>query len=59
MTGDSIKTMQVLVTFDNGECAIGIIDNTLTKSLVVGTTQFLKLDESKFETLSLKELIKK
>lgn len=59
MTSDNIKTMQVLVTFDNGECAIGIIDNTLTKLSVVGTTQFLKLDESKFETMSLKELIKK
>lgn len=58
MTSNDIKAMQVLIIFNNGECAIGVIKDEFTKTMVVNSTEFLMLDEEQFETIPLKELVK-
>lgn len=58
MTSKDIKTMQVLITFNSGECAIGVVKDNFTKTMVVKSTDFLMLDEDQFETIPLKELVK-
>lgn len=58
MTSNDIKSMQVLIKFNSGECAIGVIKDKITKTMVVKSTKFLMLDEDQFETIPLKELIK-
>lgn len=58
MTNKDIKTMQVLIKFNSGECAIGMIKDEITKTMVVKSTKFLMLDEDQFETIPLKEIVK-
>ena len=57
-TGD-IKNVQLLVNLKDGQKLFGATDDPFVLFAVAGFIKFVKVDETKFESLPLKEIMKK
>ena len=42
----------------NGEKLIGVTDNNILINMIAGFVEFVKVDEEKFDSIALKEIIK-
>ena len=58
MTTNDIKNVQILVNLKNGEKLIGVTDNNILINMIAGFVEFVKVDEEKFDSIALKEIIK-
>lgn len=58
MTTNDIKNVQILVNLKNGEKLIGVTDDKILINMIAGFVKFVKVDEEKFDSIALKEIIK-
>ena len=59
MTVNDIKDVQILVNLKDGQKLFGATDDPFVLFAVAGFIKFVKVDEAKFESLPLKEIMKK
>ena len=59
MTVDDIKDVQILVNLKDGQKLFGKTDDPLVLFAIASFVKFVKVDETKFESLPLKEIMKK
>lgn len=58
MTTNDIKNVQILVNLKNGEKLIGVTDDKILINMIAGFVKFVQVDENKFDSIALKEIIK-
>lgn len=59
MTVDDIKDVQILVNLKDGQKLFGKTDDPFVLFAIASFVKFVKVDETKFESLPLKEIMKK
>ena len=59
MTVNDIKDVQILVNLKDGQKLFGKTDDPFVLFAIASFVKFLKVDETKFESLPLKEIMKK
>ena len=59
MTANDIKDVQILVNLKDGQKLISVTDEPFVLFAIVSFVKFVKVDETKFESLPLKEIMKK
>ena len=59
MTVDDIKDVQILVNLKDGQKLFGKTDDPFVLFAIASFVKFVKADETKFESLPLKEIMKK
>ncbi len=59
MTVNDIKDVHVLVTLKDGQKLFGVTDDPFVLLILASYVKFMKVDETKFESMPLKEILKK
>ena len=59
MTANDIKDVQILVNLKDGQKLFGKTDDPFVLFAIASFVKFVKVDETKFESLPLKEIMKK
>ena len=59
MTVNDIKDVQILVNLKDGQKLFGVTDDPFVLFAIASFVKFVKVDETKFESLPLKEIMKK
>ena len=59
MTVNDIKDVHVLVSLKDGQKLFGVTDDPFVLLIIASYVKFMKVDETKFESLPLKEIMKK
>ena len=59
MTVNDIKDVQLLVNLKDGQKLISVTDEPFVLFTIASFVKFAKVDETKFESLPLKEIMKK
>lgn len=59
MTVNDIKDVHVLVNLKDGQKLFGVTDDPFVLLILASYVKFVKVDETKFESLPLKEIMKK
>ena len=59
MTVNDIKDVQLLVNLKDGQKLFGKTDDPFVLFAIASFVKFVKVDETKFESLPLKEIMKK
>lgn len=59
MTANDIKDVQILVNLKDGQKLLGVTDEPFILFALASSVKFMKVDETKFESLPLKEIMKK
>ena len=59
MTVNDIKDVQILVNLKDGQKLFGKTDDPFVLFAIASFVKFVKVDETKFESLLLKEIMKK
>ena len=59
MTVNDIKDVQILVNLKDGQKLFGKTDDPFVLLILASYVKFVKVDETKFESLPLKEIMKK
>ena len=59
MTVNDIKDVQILVNLKDGQKLFGKTDDPFVLFAIASYVKFMKVDETKFESLPLKEIMKK
>lgn len=59
MTVNDIKDVQLLVNLKDGQKLFGKTDDPFVLLIIASHVKFMKVDETKFESIPLKEIIKK
>ena len=59
MTVNDIKDVQLLVNLKDGQKLFGVTDEPFVLLSITSFVKFVKVDETKFESLPLKEIMKK
>lgn len=59
MTVNDIKDVQILVNLKDGQKLFGKTDDPFVLLIIASYVKFMKVDETKFESLPLKEIMKK
>ena len=59
MTVNDIKDVQILVNLKDGQKLFGVTDDPFVLLILASYVKFMKVDETKFESLPLKEIMKK
>ena len=58
MITNDIEKAPILLCCKNGEKFLGVIDDKFLLNLIAKYVQFVEIDETKVETISLSEIIK-
>lgn len=58
MTTNDIEKAEILLCFQNGERALGVINDEYLLKCIVQYVKFIQIDEEKMGTVSLSEIIK-
>ena len=58
MTVNDIKDVHVLVNLKDGQKLFGVTDDPFVLLILASYVKFVKVDETKFESLHLKEILK-
>ena len=58
MTVNDIKDVQILVNLKDGQKLFGKTDDPFVLFAIASFVKFVKVDETKFESLPLKEILK-
>ena len=58
MTVDDIKDVQILVNLKDGQKLFGVTDEPIALIVLANSIKFAKVDETKFESIPLKEILK-
>lgn len=58
MTVNDIKSIQILVNLKSGEKLMGITDDQIVIRTIAEFVQFVRVDEEKFGSITLKEIMK-
>lgn len=58
MTVNDIKDVQLLVNLKDGQKLFGVTDDPFVLLILASYVKFVKVDETKFESLPLKEILK-
>lgn len=58
MTTNDIKNVQILVNLKNGEKLIGVTGDKILINMIAGFVKFVQIDENKFYSIALKEVMK-
>lgn len=58
MTANDIKDVQILVNLKDGQNLFGVTDDPFVLIVLANSIKFAKVDETKFESISLKEILK-
>ena len=59
MTVNDIKDVQILVNLKDGQKLFGVTDEPFVLLSITSFVKFAKVDEAKFESIPLKEIMKK
>lgn len=59
MTANDIKDVQILVNLKDGQKLFGKTDDPFVLLILASHVKYMKVDETKFESIPLKEIIKK
>ena len=59
MTVNDIKDVQILVNLKDGQKLFGVTDDPFVLLIIASYVKFMKVDETKFESIPLKEIMKK
>lgn len=59
MTVNDIKDVHVLVNLKDGQKLFGVTDDPFVLLILASYVKFMKVDETKFGSISLKEIMKK
>ena len=59
MTVNDIKDVQILVNLKDGQKLFGKTDDPFVLLIIASYIKFMKVDETKFESIPLKEIMKK
>lgn len=59
MTVNDIKDVHVLVNLKDGQKLFGVTDDPFVLLILASYVKFVKVDETKFESIPLKEIMKK
>ena len=59
MTVNDIKDVQILVNLKDGQKLFGKTDDPFVLLIIASYIKYMKVDETKFESIPLKEIIKK
>lgn len=59
MTVNDIKDVQILVNLKDGQKLFGKTDDPFVLFAIANSIKFAKVDETKFESIPLKEIMKK
>lgn len=57
MTANDIKDVQLLVNLKDGQKLFGVTDEPFVLFAIASFVKFVKVDETKFESLPLKEIL--
>lgn len=58
MTANDIKDVQILVNLKDGQKLFGVTDDPFVLLILASYVKFMKVDETKFESIPLKEIMK-
>ena len=58
MTVNDIKDVHVLVNLKDGQKLFGVTDDPFVLLILASYVKFMKVDETKFESIPLKEILK-
>ena len=59
MTANDIKDVQLLVNLKDGQKLFGVTDEPFVLLIIASYVKFMKVDETKFGSMPLKEIMKK
>lgn len=59
MTVNDIKDVHVLVNLKDGQKLFGVTDDPFVLLILASYVKFMKVDETKFSSMPLKEIMKK
>lgn len=59
MTANDIKGVQILVNLKDGQKLFGVTDVPFVLIVLANSIKFAKVDETKFGSMPLKEIVKK
>ena len=59
MTVNDIKDVQILVNLKDGQKLFGVTDDPFVLLIIASYVKFMKVDETKFGSMALKEIMKK
>ena len=58
MTANDIKDVQILVNLKDGQKLFGVTDDPFVLLILASYVKFMKVDETKFESIPLKDILK-
>ena len=58
MTVNDIKDVQILVNLKDGQKLFGVTDDPFVLLIIASYVKFMKVDETKFESIPLKDILK-
>ena len=58
MTVNDIKDVQILVNLKDGQNLFGVTDDPFVLLIIASYVKFMKVDETKFESIPLKDILK-
>ena len=58
MTVNDIKDVQILVNLKDGQKLFGVTDDPFVLLIIASYGKFMKVDETKFESIPLKDILK-
>ena len=58
MTTNDVKNVQILMNLKNGEKLIGVTDDKTLINMIAGFVKFVQVDENKFSSIALKEIMR-
>lgn len=58
MTANDIKDVQLLVNLKDGQKLFGVTDDPFVLIVLANSIKFAKVDETKFESIPLKDILK-
>ena len=59
MTVNDIKDVQLLINLKDGQKLFGVTDETFVLLSIASFVKFAKVNEAKFESIHLKDILKK
>ena len=59
MTVNDIKDVHVMVNLKDGQKLFGVTDDPFVLLILASYVKFMKVDETKFESIPLKDILKK
>lgn len=58
MTTNDIKNVQILVNLKDGQKLLGVTNDKILINMIAGFVKFVQVDEEKFASIKIKEIIK-